>query len=81
MQGIFIDGRRPKSKKEIKETVRNRPDAVTIEATSMFGNEYGGVVTQMPENKTVFFVGPDPYSARNFYGQIERTRDDRLVVR
>ena len=64
MQGIFVNGRRPKSKKEVREVVAamsayvppkigsvgamlesnrgGRRPHVTIESTSMFGDEYGG---------------------------------------
>ena len=71
-QGIFIDGRRPKSKKEIKEAVA-QPSRVQIEATSLIpGTEFDGYADDMPEGKTIYFVGPDPYTSRKFYGQIVR---------
>jgi hypothetical protein len=72
MQGIFIKGVRPKSKKQIREAALASPHSVRIEATSMFGNEYGGPATEMPEDATIYFVGPDPYHKRNFYGTITR---------
>ena len=68
MQGIFIGGQRPKSKKEIKEAVA-AGRFVRIEATSWFGNEYDGDVLAAPPG-TYHFVGPDPYKKRNFYGTI-----------
>jgi hypothetical protein len=68
MQGIFINGQRPASKKAIKEAVV-AGGRVRIEATSMFGNEYDGDVSQAPDGKYTF-VGPDPYTKRNFYGTI-----------
>lgn len=71
MQGIYINGTRPRSKKQIKEAVAANPENVRIEATSMFGNEYDGPVSEMSVEK-VYFVGPDPYNKRNFYGTIER---------
>jgi len=70
-QGIWVNGRRPKSKKEIKEAVAAGM-RVSAEATSMFGNEYDGPLTEMPEGSTITFVGPDPYTKRNFYGNITR---------
>jgi len=72
MQGIFIDGQRPKSKKQVAATIAVQPENVRIEATSMFGNEYDGPVSDMPQG-TILFVGPDPYSKRDFYGKITRT--------
>lgn len=80
MQGIFVNGQRPRSKKQIKEAVAANPGSVAIEATSMFGNEYGGPADQAPEGQTVYFVGPDPYTARNFYGQITR-KGDKVTIR
>lgn len=77
MYGVFINGRRPKSKKEIKEAVAEvntkwmtaRVPMVSLEATSMFGNEYDGDIMMAP-NGTYTFVGPDPYTKRSFYGTL-----------
>lgn len=78
-QGIYLAGyKRPKSKKEVKEAVA-AGKTVRIEATSMFGNEYDGDVADMPENTTVYFVGPDPATSRKFYGQIKRVGDKITV--
>lgn len=72
-QGIFINGKRPPSKKAVKEAIAVNPASVRLEATSFFGNEYDGPVTEMPLNKMVAFVGPDPATKRNFFGNITRT--------
>jgi hypothetical protein len=79
-QGIFVNYNRPKSKKEVKEAVASNPGSVSLEATSFFGNEYDGPITGMPENKPCFFVGPDPYKKRNYYGQITR-KGDKFTVK
>ena len=68
MQGIFIDGRRPKSKKEVREAVA-RGGHVDLEATSIFGDELEGPVEDLPLGSYPF-VGPDPYTKRTFYGTI-----------
>lgn len=75
MQGIFVDGKRPQSKKAVKELVSIDPSRVRIEATSMFGNEYGGRVSEAPQG-TYNFVGPDPYHSRKFYGNLIVTVKD-----
>lgn len=67
--GIFIDGRRPKSKKQLKEAVAENPASVRFENTSMHGGSDHGV-DDAPDGLT--FVGPDPYTKRNFYGSISR---------
>lgn len=78
MQGIFIKGQRPKSKKMVKEAVRDVPHLVRIEATSIFGNEYDGTVEDAPDGSYTF-VGPDPSRDRRFYGTIKK-RGDLVTV-
>lgn len=72
MQGIFLQGRRPKSKAELKRFIADGGDLsrVRVEAPSMFGNEFDGPLSEAP-NGTITFVGPDPYTKRNFYGTIK----------
>jgi hypothetical protein len=66
--GVFIKGRRPASKKAIKEALATAPETVSIECTSMFGNGFSGTVSEaMPE---ITFAGPCPHTSRKFYGQI-----------
>lgn len=69
MQGIYIHGRRPKSKKEVREHAIGNPRNVSIEATSLFGNEYHGPLTEAPDGR-IDFCGPDPHHDRRFYGSI-----------
>lgn len=78
-QGIYIRSRRPKSKKEIKDTVKTNPGEVYIESTSYFENEYSGYVENMPLG-VIVFVGPDPYTNRKFYGKIIRSYKGITVV-
>ena len=78
MQGVWINGTRPKSKKAIKEALI-AGDEVALEATSVFGNEYDGLVTDAP-NGDYTFVGPDPYTKRNFYGTLT-VRGDKVNVK
>ena len=79
MQGIFILGLRPKSKKIIKESVAADPSRVRLEGTSMFGGDYDGPVSEAP-NGTYNFVGPDPYRDRRFYGNIV-VKDGKVTVK
>jgi hypothetical protein len=73
MDGIFIARKRPQSKKAVKDAVRDIPELVRIENTSLHSGGYDGPVSELPLNKPVHFVGPDPYSNRKFYGTIRRT--------
>jgi hypothetical protein len=75
MQGLYVDGSRPRSKKAVREAIADDPGRVRVEATSMFGDEYGGPLTAAPSGN-IAFVGPDPYTRRNYYGTIEVRRGD-----
>jgi hypothetical protein len=68
-QGVYVDGKRVKTKKEVKEAFAENPARVQLEATSWFGNEYDGAVTEAPDGN-YYFVGPDPYTKRTWYGMI-----------
>jgi hypothetical protein len=72
MQGIYINGHRPKTKKAFKEAIKATPGKVKLEATSIFGNEYGGLVAGMPEGQMAYVVGPDPYTSRKWYANVTR---------
>lgn len=83
MQGIFVtdglDIDRPRSKKQVRELAAADPSLVLIEATSMFGNEYNGSLAGAPDGE-IHFVGPCPYTKRNFYGTITK-RGDKVTVK
>jgi hypothetical protein len=44
--GVYIEGRRPRSKKEIKEAIKEKPDLVVVDNTSIMGG-YSGPVTEL----------------------------------
>lgn len=75
MQGVYVNGNRPKSKKEVREAP---VEAIEVEATSLFGDEYGGPLEDMPDGR-VAFVGPDPHTSRKFYGTIVK-QDGKVTV-
>ena len=78
MQGLRIineEGKlvRPSSKKQVRETLAARgPEAIYVEATSVFGNEYDGRL-DLNGGARVTFVGPDPHTSRRFYGTLTNT--------
>ena len=72
MQGIYVNYKRPSSKKAVKEAIAANPSNVSAEATNLFGNEFSGPISEMPDGTTITFVGPDPYTKRNFYGTIKK---------
>jgi hypothetical protein len=80
-QGAFINNTRPRTKKALREACNLNPASVSLEATAVFpGAEHDGPVLEMPEGKTAYVVGPDPYRARNWYAQVTRS-GDKVVVK
>jgi len=83
MQGLYVTRNernskkhpdRPGSRKLIEDILNGKVDGLTIddinvEATSMFGNEYGGPLRGAPAGE-IHFVGPNPHKLRNFYGTL-----------
>ena len=72
MQGIFVNYQRAKTKKALKEAIANNLSSVTLEATSVFGNEYNGSLESAPDD-TFTIVGPDPYRDRKWYVTIKKS--------
>ncbi len=72
MQGVFINGQRPKFKKDVATYIDEGqdPQGLVIEATSIFGNEFGGSLTdarKQSQNGPFYIVGPDPHTSRKWY--------------
>jgi hypothetical protein len=80
MQGLFVNGRRPRSKAEVKRVAAATPERLRVEATSYFGNEWEGYADKLPVGLVVRFVGPEPSTSRKFYGTLTRLSDGRLRV-
>lgn len=92
--GIFIDGRRPKSKKEVREAVAAGDlSKIELENTSLFAatSAYDCSLATYVERfvaggpgqarDRIDFVGPDPYTSRKFYGNIFIKADGKVVVK
>jgi hypothetical protein len=83
VQGLFICSgptiHRPASKKAVKEALALDAGTIVLEATSFFGDEYEGPVSEAPAGK-YSFVGPDPHTRRNFYGTIVVGQDGSIKV-
>jgi hypothetical protein len=74
--GIRINGQNAKSKKAVKEAMANG-DRVVFYCTDAFGpnagNEFDLHALPLTMNQRLTFVGPDPYTKRNFYGTLTVT--------
>lgn len=91
--GIFIDGRRPKSKKEVREVVALGDEGlrrIELENTSAFNNKFDctlhdfvndGAHAVHGREARIDFVGPDPYRSRKFYGNIYITATGKVTVK
>jgi len=68
-QGIFDSKfQRIISKKQLKEFIK-QGEPVVLEATSVFGNEFDGVLQFAPDGD-YWVVGPDPYRSRKWFAHI-----------
>lgn len=79
MDGVFISGTRPQTKKALKAAASTDPGAIAIESTSMFGG-YSGPAMLAPEGQTFYIAGPDPYTSRKWYANIVRNGDSIKVA-
>ncbi len=83
MQGVWYQmpsglSRLP-SKKALKDQAKAHPETITLEATSVFGNEPDGPAMYMAVGESASVVGPDPYTKRSWYATITRTTDGLKV--
>jgi len=73
-QGVY---EKFKSKKAFREAVANKKDA-TIQATSLFGDEYDGSIYDAPDSNFVI-VGPDVYNNRKWYASVTKKGDSITI--
>jgi hypothetical protein len=77
--GIFIEGRRPKTKKQVHEAIAAGA-RIEVELTRL-GCEETLDASQLVADRVYYIVGPDPYTKRSWYGQLVRKEDGRLSFR
>ena len=69
-----------KTKKELKELVKEDPANVYFYSTGMFGNQFNGNVSNMHSTDSLTVVGPDPYNARNWYATISKNKETGKIT-
>ena len=70
-QGIWGTGhKRFPTKKAMRDAI-GEGRLVLLEATSYFGNEYDGPLSEAPDGD-FFVVGPDPHRDRRWYAHITK---------
>lgn len=72
--GAYINGARPKSKKALKDALKDAPATVTFDRTSVIGpGSVGGPIKgdALPEGDILSVTGPDPYTSRKWYASVK----------
>ena len=82
--GAFVDGKRPSSKKALREAVATGL-YVAFDVTGAFGPLAGDVLhapwSRSIGTHTLSVVGPDPYRKRSWYASVTVKPDGSLRVR
>lgn len=72
---------RPRSKKQVRELVEDHPYRVRVEFTDIQHRGPGVLlVTELGANREIYFVGPDPFQNRRFYGRVTTDLEGRARV-
>jgi hypothetical protein len=74
------DGKRVKTKKQLREELATSPGDVYFDSTSMFDSESGFQGDAVPEGLSLSVVMPDPYTDRRSYASVTRRPDGALRV-
>lgn len=71
--GARINGVRVKTKKALREALRDAPNTVEFDSTSPMGPQFNGRADTMPGGGvTLTVVGPDPYTKRTWFASVKR---------
>jgi hypothetical protein len=78
--GAFIDGYRPKSKKALREALRDAPETVRFDGTSSMGDQFDGFADSIPEGISLTVAGPDPYTKRSWFATVTRSAEGKVKI-
>ena len=67
-------GERPKTKKALKEAMRDDPASVVFDPTAAFGTQEFIRGDDVPSGVVLVVVGPDPYTKRTWYANVTGTK-------
>ena len=79
--GVYAsaDMERVRTKTALKKMIKEDPASVTFDRTSAF--ERGFInASEIPQGDTLVVVGPDPYTARNWYANVVKTATGTIKV-
>lgn len=72
--GATVSGRRPASKKALREALASAPETVEFDSTAMMGPRAGDTIKATAADigsYSLSVVGPDPYTRRDWYATVE----------
>lgn len=72
--GAMVNGRRPATKKALRDALTADPGLVQFDSTSMMGPRAGDIISATVADigtDKMSVVGPDPYTKRNWYATVE----------
>lgn len=70
--GVYIDGKAPKTKKELKAAVADDPQRVRFYSTSALHPRSSYTLDALTAGIKLSIVGPDPHQKRSWYATVER---------
>jgi hypothetical protein len=82
--GAYVNGKRPASKKAVREAFAADPNSVEFDKTAGLFDGYGSFqgiadLDALPAGTTLVLVGPDPERNRKFYGNVVKTSKGWIV--
>jgi hypothetical protein len=76
------DGQWYRTKKALREALKEHPEKVSFERTSLYDAAEGELTgTTVPEGVTLTVTGPDPYCNRKWYGNVVTKADGSVTFR
>ena len=71
-----------KTKKQLRTCIATDPAGVYLYNTAVVGSgHWSGYANDLPEDNVFTVVGPDPYTARNWYATVYRKTDGTVAVK
>jgi len=67
--GANIDGKPVRTKKALKQAVKDG-DSVRFYSTALLGESFYGGVSDIPQGAKLSVVGPDPFTSRKWYATV-----------
>lgn len=67
--GALVNGKRPATKKALRDALTQDPTQVTFDGVSPF-KPFAGRVTDLPAGDKLQVTGPDPFRTRNWYATV-----------